>query len=241
VTADGNRLLVVGVYLTDYPNRALETVRELERSVDWNVEQRWIALGQTPMPSDLRRVTVAQVHAPTDKFRLINRLLPPVVPAAFDHLLVCDDDVDLPPVFLDRYLSLVQRYDFALAQPARTHESSIDHPIVEQLDGLDARQTRFVEIGPCLSMRADAATLLTPFDERPPMGWGADFVWPCLLEAQGLKLGIVDATPVAHCLRKTVSLYSRDGVDERMAAYLRERSHLSRAEAFVILRAHASR
>lgn len=122
-------------------------------------------------------------------------------------MLICDDDIDLPAAFIDRYLDRVTKYDFALAQPARTHDSYIDHSIVEQLDGFDARRTRFVEIGPHFSVAREVYPHLLRFDESSPMGWGYDFVWPVVMEEIGRRMGIVDATPVARKLRKPVAHY----------------------------------
>jgi hypothetical protein len=139
---------------------------------------------------------------------------------------------------VDRYLALVERHDLALAQPARTHESYIDHAIVERLDGLAARQTRFVEIGPLFSIRADAASRLLPFDEASAMGWGYDFVWPVVIEGAGLRMGIVDATPVAHDLRKPVANYDYSTARGQMEAFLAAHPHLSKAEAFSIVEAY---
>jgi hypothetical protein len=151
---------------------------------------------------------------------------------------VCDDDISLPEGFVDRYLELVSSHGLALAQPARTHDSYIDNWITEQLDGLTARRTRFVEIGPLFSMRRDAVRLLTPFSEASPMGWGYDFVWPVLLEEAGLGMGIVDATPVVHNLRKPVTLYDRRDAAIAMQSFLADRRHLTPHEAFSIVEAY---
>jgi hypothetical protein len=40
--------------------------------------------------------------------------------------------------------------------------------------------------------------IVLPFDRRSPTGWGLDFVWPVLMESNGLRMGIVDATPVSY-------------------------------------------
>jgi hypothetical protein len=239
-TADcgrSGRVLVLGVYLVDEPNLVPETVAELSRSAAWEVTQRWVALGGAPVPEDLAAVTAWRTGRPTPKFEIINRLLQEVPAQAYDFLVVTDDDVALPPGFLDAYLELVNRHDLALAQPARTHGSYIDHHFVEQLDGLEARWTRFVEIGPVFSMRRDAIPLLTPFDPSSPMGWGYDFAWPAVLEGADLHLGIVDATPVDHSLRKPVAHYDYATASRAMKAYLDGRPHLTRDEAFTILRA----
>jgi hypothetical protein len=231
-------VLVAGIYLADREHLACEIAAELGRSRA-SVEQRWIALGKSAVPAGLEAVTVSRAQPPQPKFSLLNGLLTPAALEPFDYLLVSDDDIALPAGFLDRYLELVTRHDLALAQPARTHDSYIDHRLVEQLDGLQARRTRFVEIGPLFSIRRDAFPLLLPFDEASPMGWGYDFVWPVTMERAGLRMGIVDATPVAHSIRKPTANYSSSGASKDMKAFLASHPHLSRAEAFTILEAFA--
>ena len=208
----GGHVLVLGVKLTDCPSFANEIERELASSKEWQVEQIWWQLGQPRVP----------------KFTIINRMLVTVDLNAFAYVIVTDDDIRLSPRFLDRYLGIVEACRFALAQPARTHGSEIHHPIVEQVDGLIARETRFVEIGPLFSMRQDALPLLTPFDETSPMGWGFDYTWP--LQLGNLKMGIVDATPVDHTMRSAVSGYT--GAGDQMREYLLAHPHLTQEEAY---------
>lgn len=231
------KVLAVGVYLCDVKNHAVEIARELGRAEEWSVEQQWIAVGSGDLPAPLAPLTAWQQRSRVPKFVLLNRLLAGRDLRQYEYVLVCDDDITLPERFVDRYLDLVVRYDLALAQPARTHASYTDNLIVERLDGLVARRTRFVEIGPLFSMRGDAVPLLTPFDESSPMGWGYDFVWPVLLERAGLRMGIVDATPVAHELRKPSTLYDDRDASRAMEAYLSTRSHLSPQDAFRIVEA----
>jgi hypothetical protein len=235
------RLLALGVYLSDREHLAEGISAELGRSRRWEVEQRWIALGAGAVPEALAGVTVEHVAEPTPKFALINRLLRTADLGGVEHLIVADDDITLPPGFLDRYIELVERHGFALAQPARTHDSYVDHGFVERLDGLDARRTRYVETGPLFSIQRAAFPMLLPFDETPPMGWGLDFTWPVTLERAGLRLGVVDATPVSHSLRKPAAYYDHQTSLEGMAAYLSSREHLGRAEAFTIVEPYAER
>lgn len=229
-------VLAVGVYLSERENNAVEISRELARARDWQVEQRWIALGNAPVPEPLAAVTTSVVRTRTGKFSLVNRLVGEL--GRHDFVVVCDDDIALPEGFVDRYLEIVNRYDLALAQPARTHDSYVENWIVEQLDGLVARRTRFVEIGPLFSMRRDAARLLMPFDEAAPMGWGYDVVWPVRIEQAGLRMGIVDATPVAHKMRKTVSLYDSHETSFEANQFLSRNPHLTTHEAFSIVEAY---
>ena len=233
-------VLVVGVYLLDKPSCIIPITRELGKPCHWEAEQRWVALGTGRIPDEVASVTARKVTPPGMKFLLLNQLLAETAIDQYEFIVVCDDDIVLPSEFLDRYLELVRRYEFALAQPARTHESFIDHPFVEQLDGLTARWTRFVEIGPLFSVHRRAFALLVPFDEASPMGWGYDFFWPSILADAGLKMGIVDAAPVAHSFRKPVSYYEHGASSRDMERFLRQRSHLSPDEAFYIVESYAA-
>jgi len=244
-----NSVLIVGVYLLDKPSNIREIKSELGKSSRLGVEQRWIGLGTGSVPEEMADVTVHKVIPPAMKFPLLNQLLAKVILDGFEFVVVCDDDILLPENFLDRYLDSVTRYDFALAQPARTHDSFsphmiVDgfsgHPFVEQLDGLLARQTRFVEIGPIFSVHHRAFELIFPFEEESPMGWGYDFVWPHIIANAGLKMGIIDAVPIAHSLRKSGDYYQHDKARAEMKKFLAHRRHLSPEEAFFIVESYAS-
>jgi hypothetical protein len=230
---------VVGVCLTDHPNTAVQIAEEFDRSASCEVHQRWVGMGRARPTGAIEKVTAGRFESLVPKFAVLNRQLLEASIDAYDFMIVCDDDIILPPGFLDAYLALVQKHDLALCQPARSHNSFIDHPFVEQLDGIDARWTRFVEIGPLVSIRRDAAAHLLPFDESSPMGWGYDLAWPCVVESLHLRMGIVDAVPVSHALRKPVQHYRRHDVDRQMRAYLDGRPHLSSDEAFFIIESYA--
>jgi hypothetical protein len=232
------RVLVAGVYLLDKPSYINDITCEFERSQGVQVEQRWVALGQGEIPAGLRPITVLHSSMSEGKFVLVNKVLQKDYDG-FDYIVICDDDIVLHAGFLPSFLRLVERHGFALSQPARSHDSFIDHHFVEQLDGLSARQTRFVEIGPIFCVRRDAFGLLLPFDESAKMGWGLDFTWPLLIENAHLTAGIVDATIVKHSLRPPVSHYSYDETAQAMRAYLAGRPHLSKSEAFQIIEAYA--
>ena len=232
------RILIIGVYLPGQPNYAVETIDALGMASNWQVEQRWAALGEGVIPEPIADRTAMVISQRTPKFALLNRLLTEVRLSDYDYLMVCDDDVLLPDGFLDHYLGLVERHGFALAQPARTANSYSDHPFVEQLPGLKARRTRFVEIGPVFSIRHDLFDRLLPFDTRSPMGWGLDFAWPCIVEGAGLAQGIIDATPVDHSLRKPVHNYDWGTSDGQMHDFLLSVPHLAHSQAFRILESY---
>ncbi len=229
------RVLIVGIYLADRKNLIGHIVQELNASRKFRLSQRWAAIGGDPPAPHVARVTIFKSGQKIPKFQLLNQMLARIPVEQYAFLVVCDDDIQLPVAFLDDFLSLQQRYDFALAQPARTPNSHLDHAIVRQVPGLIARQTRFVEIGPLFSIRKDAFRWLLPFPEASPMGWGLDFVWPAILEPKGLRMGIVDRTPVRHSLRPPAKVYSENEAFKEMEAFLRHTPHLSREEAMQVI------
>jgi len=232
------RVLVLGIYLADRPNLIRHIVQTLGESMRYRVTQRWAALNGEAPAQHVEKVTRLKLRQRVPKFALLNRLTEGVNVADYDFILLCDDDIQLPESFLDRFLDRQALYDFALAQPARTHDSYTDHPIVEQVDGLDGRRTRFVEIGPVVCMRRDAALHLLPLDETSGMGWGVDFIWPVVMEQAKLKMGIIDATPVAHKLRPPVQTYDHSEAVSQMRVYLSDKPHLLPEEAMVVSETH---
>lgn len=233
--AHNERVLVLGIYLANKENTVQHLVKALSKSRQYHVDQRWVALNGKPPSTKVSAVTHLQVTGVVPKFELINRLLSHVNLNDYSFVLVCDDDITVPDGFIDLFLEQQTRYNFALAQPARTHNSYLDHAIVEVVDDLAARQTRFVEIGPIFSIRHDAFSVLLPFDEQAPMGWGLDFVWPVILESAGLKMGIIDAVLADHSLRKPFTQYDGDKALNEMQLFLKDRPHLEPHEAFVVL------
>lgn len=231
-------VLVLGVYLSDRENAIEHIVHALSETQQFIVDQKWISLLGTPPSNEVALVTVRRRFGRMAKFTLLNYLLATTAWRLYDYVILCDDDIRLPGGFIDKFISLQKQFNFALAQPARTHNSYIDHPITEQVDGMLARETRFVEIGPLTSIRADLMRIIAPFDETAPMGWGLDFVWPCIASEHNLKLGIIDATPVDHSMRAPVTAYDGTSTRRRMQHYLSSRNHLSKEDAFTTIILH---
>jgi hypothetical protein len=230
------KVLVLGVYMGDRRNLIDHLVPTLAASRHCQITQRWIAIGAVSKQADVEAVTVKEVHERTPKFTLINRLISEADIAEHDYIMVCDDDVTLPADFVDRFIGWQQSCGFALAQPARTWNSFVDHRFVRRSLWSKARETRFVEIGPIFCMSRAMAKLIVPFDQTSAMGWGYDLVWPVVAKQHGLTLGIVDDAAIEHSIRARGALYQTGGELESMAAMLSKREHLSAREAFVVLR-----
>jgi len=229
------RVLVVGVYLATRDHSAEHLARVFAQAhPNIDVVQRWVAIGPASTSAALGRVTVLQVASPVPKFVLMNRVFADVDMGSFDYVLVVDDDIYLPRHFLPSFLAYQEAFDFALAQPARAWHSHFDHAIALRRPWLLARRTRFVECGPLVSFRRDAAAALLPF-AHPQQLWGLDFVWPVEIEGRSLRMGIIDAVAVDHSLRPQAAAYDRPRQDAEMHRFLLCTPHLPMAEAFTVL------
>ena len=230
------RVLVLGVYLADRQNTTSHLIQTLSAAAHCTVTQRWIALNGPAATSEVRAATVRYVNSRVPKFTLVNELVEPKDITAHDYIIVCDDDIMLPPDFVDRFIGWQQHCGFALAQPARTWNSYIDHKFVRRDLFTKARETQFVEIGPLFSMNQEMARLLLPFDDLSAMGWGYDLVWPVKARSQGLRLGIIDDAAVEHSIRARGAAYATGPEMAAMGLYLAVNEHLRAADAFTVLR-----
>src|SRR5262249_47317205 len=125
------RTLVVGVYLADRLTNVDDIVASFE-SDHHEVVQRWACLNAEPPTERVAAVTAERVQGRASKYQLLNRLLAGADLNDFDYVVVSDDDVVLARGFLDAYLPIQASLSLAIAQPARTRNSYIDHQIVAQ-------------------------------------------------------------------------------------------------------------
>ena len=207
--APRRRVLVLAVERTDVPNLLGAARRELARS--------------------RHRVTVATREAGTaGKFNNLDVLLAEYPAHEHDWLVVLDDDVALPPRFLDHFLVVCERFGFTLAQPAHRRRSHAAWPITRRHPDV-ARLTRFVEIGPVTAFHHAAFEVLLPFPDLR-MGWGLDAHWAAVARENGWRAGIVDATPIRHGVRRTATGYRHADAVAEGRAFLERRPHLSARE-----------
>ena len=229
------RVLIAGIYVANKANTAEHLVAAFGGARHLEVEQRWACMkGEPPSPA-VAAVTLRRSDDYVPKWMMLAELIGERPWERFDHVLFCDDDIRVAPDFLDTFIALQQRHDFAVAQPARSWASFTDWPIVRRRLFTQARETRFVESGPMVSMDKRFLPHALPFSEESPMGWGYDLVWPVIAAEHGLKMGIVDATPVDHSLRARGALYDDSFEVARMGAYLATREHV---RAHEVVRIH---
>jgi hypothetical protein len=221
------RVLVAGIYRPGTP-LVLDALRSERHEVRF-------ALGATGAADPaLAEETVAEWLA-GGKFENLNHVLAGA--GQFDWLLVVDDDVRLPPRFMDRFVAVCERFELDLAQPAQSQRSHSAWRVTRRRPVSLARETRFVEIGPLTAFGRRAAAELLPFPELR-FGWGLDLHWAALAGERGWRLGVVDATPVRHEAAPVGSAYDTDAARAEAVSFLAERPYLPAARAGDVLATH---
>jgi hypothetical protein len=230
-------VLVVGAYMSGQATNVEQVSHELMSATTYDVRQLWASVGGT---GNSRVPTAVTFPTRVPKYTAVNVLLERGVYTEADYLIVCDDDIQLPPCFLDRFLTIQTALGFALAQPARSMNSPSDHDIVRQCPGVIARQTLFVESGPCFSARQSIFDLILPFDLVSPMGWGYEYIWAHQLVKHGFRMGIIDAVTVEHSFRPTAANYNWSNAYEDQVRLLAEHPHLGVEECHRVLKVFAA-
>jgi hypothetical protein len=212
------RILALGIEREDVPNLMHATRAELARS----------------------RHEVQFVRAAAGergKFENLNSLLAEHPADGNDWLLVVDDDVALPEGFLDAFVFLAERFALQLAQPAHRARSHAAWYVTRRRSLSVVRETRLVEIGPVFALHSSTFRALLPF---PPLrsGWGLDLHWSALARDHRWRMGVVDATPVLHGMRRIASSYDRAAAIAEARAFLETRPYTNAVEAQRTLATH---
>jgi hypothetical protein len=179
------------------------------------------------------RTAFAPMSAGRGKFENLNE----IVDAEADWLLVVDDDVVLPPRFLDRFVGVCEALEFDIAQPAQTLGSHAAWRVVRRVPRTLARETRFVEIGPVTAFSRRAAAELLPFPALR-YGWGLDLHWAALAAERGWRLGIVDALAVRHESSPVGATYSAAAAIEEAQGFLADHRYLPASAVSDVLAVH---
>jgi hypothetical protein len=173
------------------------------------------------------------------KFENLNELLADEPASGYDWLLVVDDDVALPRRFVDEFVFLAERFELRLAQPAHRARSHAAWQVTRRRAGSLVRETAFVEIGPVVGLHSTTFPDLLPF---PPLraGWGLDAHWAALARERGWRIGVIDATPVRHGIRRVAASYDRRRAVVEAQQFLADRPYVKAAEAQETLVTHQS-
>jgi len=176
-----------------YRQRNAELVQQLIRSAPVGSAVHLHALDEIPLI--LREHTRA--CGPGMRIPLINRLIRLNPPRVGSPVLIFDDDATFVAGAAGTFCALSQAASLDVAQPAHADGSHSSFRVVRADPTSTARLTRFVESGPVVCFAPGAAARLMPFPDDLRMGWGVD-VWWSALQDPPLRLGVIDATPIAH-------------------------------------------
>jgi hypothetical protein len=214
------RVLALGIERTDVPNLLSRSREELLRS--------------------RHEVCFASRAAgELGKFENLNALLAENPADEFDWLLALDDDVALPPGFLDGFIFLAERFGLQLAQPAHRARSHAAWQITRRRALTVVRETAFVEIGPVFALHRTTFGALLPFPALR-VGWGLDAHWSAIAARNEWRLGVIDATPIRHGMRLIASSYDRAGAIEEARRFLADRPYTKATDAQRTLASHRS-
>lgn len=210
-TGARQRVLALGIERADEPNLLAAASSELSRSRhDVHIDRT--AAGDR------------------GKFENLNALLARNPVEEYAWLLVVDDDVALPRGFLDAFIFLAERFQLQLAQPAHRARSHAAWAVTRRHAGSVVRETAYVEIGPLVAFHAVTFDTLLPFPELR-IGWGLDAHWGAIARQKRWRLGIVDATPITHRIRRTAASYDREEALDEARRFLAERPYVKASEA----------
>ena len=173
---------------------------------------------------------IASLHEGKGKFQNINYALDEVDINQFDWLIVVDDDVALPPNFLDRFLYFAEKAELKVCQPAHKFRSYQSYAITQRRWNSLVRVTHYVESGPITAFRREMFPLVLPFPELR-WAWGDDLAWSEKAMSHGYRIGIIDGTPVSH-LRPVGDAYCGHEARKEAVTFLRNHGiELSRFDA----------
>lgn len=229
-----SKVLVLGIYLGDRFNNAVDISHIIEQSKYYDVKQKWTSINKTSSDLLLKKHTINQLNGFLPKFTILNSMLENENIADYEYIIILDDDIIIENNFIDNFLFLQSKYDFSLAQPSRTTNSYVDHPIVQRQNGVFARITNFVEIGPVFSVRNDIFNDIFPFDNTSPMGWGYENIWAKKINDLNKRMGIIDVVQVDHSIRKPVENYNWEKADKQRSELLKLNPHLELEKCFLV-------
>nr|VFJ60538.1 MAG: Protein of unknown function (DUF707) [Candidatus Kentron sp. DK] len=126
----------------------------------------------------------------------------------YDWFWFPDDDIETTPEEARRFLDIVQREGFALAQPSLKPDSYYAHRITLSNPRFQFRRTNFVELMVPV-IRRDLLKKVLPLFKDRHAALGLDFFWHQLTERPARDVAIVDAVAMGHYRPRQTHLKGR--------------------------------
>lgn len=115
----------------------------------------------------------------------------------YDAVWIVDDDIQITTEQINKLFNIFDNYGLWLGQPSYDDETSSAWKISFVDNNYLLRFTNFVENGVVIISR-DALKICLPTLQYIRSGWGADFVWPTLLNFPSKKIAIIDDVQCHH-------------------------------------------
>lgn len=148
-------------------------------------------------------------------------------PSIFDYdtFVFIDDDIEIPPGELRRWLECANADRLDVSQPSLTVDSKSDWPHLKNQPGLSTDTPQFVEIQ-CFALSRRALREALPYFFMVRTGTGLDVAMYHLCIARGLKAGVVHQVQVRHPHRPETETVRRDF--DSFAQFNKEMNHFLR-------------
>lgn len=165
------------------------------------------------------------------KFGNINTALSRVNLKQYDWVVITDDDVALPPRFLDTFIPLCEVMDLKISQPAHRYHSYASFTFNYRKWNSLGRVTRYVEDGPVTAFHRDAIAYTFPFPELR-WAWATDILFCNEAHKNNHNVGIVDYTAIEHLKPAGQDYSRREAMAEARAFLSRHALHPDRHDLF---------
>lgn len=113
-------------------------------------------------------------------------------------LLLFDDDAVFVRNGRTCFLDFAASAEVDVAGPSIQTGQAVSHMTMKTHPLRTVREVGFLEVGPVVAFSPRARSTLEIFHPHAAMGWGSDIRWAAQARRLGLRMGIVDATPILH-------------------------------------------
>lgn len=177
-----------------YRIKNVPNVLKMIQQLPGGAEVRLHALGE--VSSDLVQWTVSS--GPGPRMVLLNALFEvrPVISGSW--LVIFDDDASFLMPGKTKFFDWAVSAELDIAQPSIHVGQPASHGSRRTQPPSTVRQVGFVEVGPVVAFSPGAVRGIDIFPANSEMGWGADVRWALEAARIGVRMGIVDATPIFH-------------------------------------------
>lgn len=117
--------------------------------------------------------------------------------AHYNAIWIVDDDIVMSTKDINKMFDVFEKNDLLLGQPSYDPKSSSGWDISMLDDNYYLRFTNFIENGVAIFSRS-ALKICLPSMKDIKSGWGADFIWPTILDFPEERIAVIDEVQCYH-------------------------------------------